>query len=455
MTDSKSIFVTSDGKNYRLPFILITCLFLLWGFAHSLLDVLNKHFQDALDLTKAQSGLVQASAYGAYFLMALPAGFVARKYGYKKGVLFGLILFAIGCFWFVPAVSIDKFWAFLFGLLIIFGGLTFLETVANPYTTVLGDPKYAASRINLAQTFNALGWILGPLIGSLLIFKSESTDNPFLSFGKTIRTLFTGVNESVVPVLPTADKAVDNTALIIPYVGLGIVVLLVIVLFFLSMLPEVTPDSSGSDSNVEEGQQSLIKSKHFVYGVIAQFLYVAAQTGIGSFFVNYVVEAESLGISEMQAGILLGLGGMGLFAVGRFSGSSLMKIIKPGRLLGSFAAVNTLLMLVVATRHDNIGIIALILSYLFMSIMFPSIFALSIKGLGKKTKEASSVLVMTIVGGAICPSLMGAIGASNMNVGFIVPMICFLYIFFFGFVGSKEKHAANQLLELHKSTKRK
>ncbi len=437
MSESKSIFTTADGKNYRLPFIMITCLFLLWGFAHSLLDILNKHFQDALDLTKAQSGLVQASAYGAYFLMALPAGYVARKFGYKKGVLLGLILFATGCFWFVPAVNIDRFWPFLFGLLIIFSGLTFLETVANPYTTVLGDPKFAASRINLAQTFNAIGWILGPLIGSLLIFKSESSENPFVSFGKTIKILATGTNESAASVVSTAEQAAGNSSLIIPYVGLGIVVLLVIALFFLSKLPEVTPEVTSMNAGGE--QNSLLKTRHFVFGVIAQFLYVAAQTGIGSFFVNYVVEAESLGISEMQAGILLGLGGMGLFAIGRFSGSSIMRIIKPGRLLGSFAAVNTILMLIVATRHDNIGILALIVSYLFMSIMFPSIFALSIKNLGNKTKEASSILVMTIVGGAICPSLMGLIGASNMNVGFLIPLICFLYISFFGFAGSKEK----------------
>lgn len=174
---SESMFKTADGKNYKLPFILITSLFLLWGFAHSLLDILNKHFQDALHLTKAQSGLVQAAAYGAYFIMAIPAGFIAKKYGYKTGVLLGLVLFAIGCFWFVPAVGINEFWAFLMGLTVIFFGLTFLETVANPYTTVLGNPKYAASRINLAQTFNAIGWILGPLLGSLLIFRNESSEN--------------------------------------------------------------------------------------------------------------------------------------------------------------------------------------------------------------------------------------------------------------------------------------
>lgn len=444
MAKSESMFKTADGKNYRLPFILITCLFLLWGFAHSLLDILNKHFQDALGLTKAQSGLVQASAYGAYFLMAIPAGIIAAKYGYKKGILIGLILFAVGCFWFVPAVEINQFGAFLLGLTIIFFGLTFLETVSNPYATVLGNPKYAASRINLAQTFNAIGWILGPLVGSLLIFKNENEENPLISFGETVKTIFTGVNETIASVAPVTEKIVDNSALILPYVGLGVVVTLMIILFFFVKLPEVNPeeaDSHGAATLSPErgsGTKALFQSKHFVFAVLAQFLYVAAQTGIGSFFVNYTVEAESLGISEMQAGLLLGIGGMGFFAIGRFLGSSLMKAINAGTLLGIFGLVNTLLMLVVATRHDNIGILALIFSYLFMSIMFPSIFALGIRGLGNNTKKASSILVMTIVGGAICPSLMGIVGANNMNIGFYIPLVCFLYVAFFGFVGSRK-----------------
>lgn len=443
MNRSKSIFIGENGKNYRFPFILITCLFLLWGFAHSLLDILNKHFQDALSLTKAQSGLVQASAYGAYFLMAIPAGIIARKYGYKRGIQIGLILFATGCFWFIPAVGVNQFWAFLFGLLIIFFGLTFLETVANPYTTVLGDSKFAASRINLAQTFNAIGWILGPLVGSLLIFKSNNTINPFLSFVETVKTLFTGTSQSVPHIISSVEKNVDNSSLIIPYVGLGIVVTLVLVMFIFVKLPEVNPEETTHNAEDNSSIHShtnipLIKTPHFIFAVIAQFLYVAAQTGIGSFFVNYTVEAKHLGINEMQAGILLGLGGMGLFALGRFLGSSLMKVIKPGRLLGTFAVLNALLMLLVASRHDNIGILALILSYLFMSIMFPSIFALGIRELGQNTKTASSILVMTVVGGAICPALMGAIGANNMNIAFFIPMVCFVYIAFFGFIGSKK-----------------
>ncbi len=440
MDNTKSMFKGKNGMNYLFPFILITGLFLLWGFAHSLLDVLNKHFQDSLDLTKAQSGAVQASAYGAYFLMAIPAGLIARKYGYKIGIIIGLILFAAGAFWFVPAVEINTFWAFLLGLLILFSGLTFLETVANPYAIVLGPPERAASRINLAQTFNAIGWILGPLVGSILIFKNESEMSIFELFIHAVEKVFLGGQETVQEVITVAEQQTENSALIPPYVGLGIVVLVVLVMFIFAKLPEINAedDTHGAGKDKAMGANvPLIKQKHFVFAVIAQFLYVAAQTGIGSFFINYTVEVKELQLNELQGGLLLGLGGMALFAIGRFSGSLIMKKIKPGTLLGTFALVNTLLMVIVTMAHNRFGVIALIATYLFMSIMFPSIFALGVKGLGGRTKTAASILVLTIVGGAIAPSLMGLIGEKNMGLGFVIPLVCFLYITFFGFVGSK------------------
>lgn len=435
----KSLFTGKDGQNYLFPFILITSLFFLWGFAHSLLDVLNKHFQDSLHLTKAQSGAVQASAYGAYFLMAIPAGIIARKYGYKAGIILGLILFALGAFWFVPAVGINTFWAFLIGLLILFCGLTCLETVANPYTIVLGPPETSASRINLAQTFNAVGWILGPLVGSILIFKNESEKSIIELFIEALEKVFLGASHTVQTITQSVESHTSNSALIPPYVGLGVLVVLVLVLFLFTRLPEIKPDDERYDDTDSITDRPLIKQKHFVMAVIAQFLYVAAQTGIGSFFINYTIEVKELQLNEMQGGLLLGLGGMALFAIGRFVGSIIMQKVKPGILLGTFAAINTLLMLFVTLNHDRFGVIALIACYLFMSIMFPSIFALGVRGLGEKTKTASSILILTIVGGAIAPSLMGLIGAESMSAGFIIPMVCFLYIAFFGYIGSKAK----------------
>ena len=440
-SESKNtIFSSPNGKSYLFPFILVTSLFLMWGFAHSLLDVLNKHFQDALNLTKAESGAVQASAYGAYFLMAIPAGLIAKRFGYKAGIILGLILFAVGAFWFVPAVGINTFWAFLLGLLILFSGLTFLETVANPYTIVLGPPGKAASRINLAQTFNALGWILGPLVGSVLIFKNESDRSIFELFINAVEKVFFGVQDTVQEVSTVVGQHIGNSSLIPPYVGLGSIVLVVLLLFIFAKLPEINAEDMQEYSAHDESLSSdlpLFKQKHFVFAVIAQFLYVAAQTGIGSFFVNYTIEIKSLQLTEMQGGLLLGLGGMTLFAIGRFTGSMLMSKIKPGTLLGTFAFINTMLMIAVTLNHNRFGVIALIASYLFMSIMFPSIFALGVKGLGKQTKTAASILVLTIVGGAIAPSLMGFIGDKNMAIGFIVPLVCFLYIAFYGLKGYK------------------
>jgi len=439
-----SLFRGKDGQNYLFPFLLVTCLFLLWGCAHSLLDVLNKHFQDALNLTKAQSGAVQASAYGAYFLMAIPAGIIARRFGYKAGILVGLSLFALGAFWFIPAVSINTFSAFLFGLLIIFCGLTCLETVANPYTTVLGPPETAASRINFAQTFNAIGWILGPLIGSILIFHNKTEKSITELFFDAISKVFTGAQEVALSVSGTAHELAgtiaDNSSLILPYVGLGTVVLLVLAMFFFTKLPEVKADEghgASADGATAFNDKPLINQRHFVLAVVAQFLYVAAQTGINSFFINYAIEVKDVVLTEVQAGLLLGMGGMGLFAIGRFTGSMVMRALKPSVLLGTFALCNSLLMLLVTLNHNRFGIMALMLCYLFMSVMFPSIFALGLRGLGEKTKTAASILVMTIVGGAIAPWLMGVIGAENMSIGFLIPMVCFAFISFYGYFGSK------------------
>lgn len=424
-------------QKYTLPFALITSLFLMWGFAHSLLDVLNKHFQDALELTKAQSGIIQFSAYGAYFLMAIPAGFIARKYGYKTGIIVGLILFAIGAFCFIPAVSINSFWPFLVGLLILFAGLTCLETVANPYAIILGPPETSASRINLAQTFNAIGWILGPIVGSVLIFKNETDQSIFELFMDALHKLFATSEIKIQTLIaePT-NMSSNNSVLIAPYVALGILVVLVLILFLFIKLPEIKPEESTNKKDKLDNRP-LIKQKHFILAAIAQFLYVAAQTGIGSFFINYTLEVKDLNLTELQAGLLLGMGGMGLFALGRFSGSILMKKIRPEILLGTFATINTVLMIIVTLSHDKGGVICLIASYLFMSIMFPSIFALGLKNLGSKTKTGSSILVLMIVGGAIAPILMGLLGETNMNIGFIVPLVSFLFIAYFGYFGSK------------------
>ena len=406
---SVSLIKSEDGTSYLIPFILVTSLFFLWGFAHSLLDVLNKHFQDILGITKATSGWIQAALYGGYFLMGIPAGLFMKKFGYRKGIIFGLLLYAFGAFMFFPATYVQTFNFTLLCLFIIACGLTCLETAANPYTTVLGPKHSAAQRINLSQSFNGLGWMIGPTVGGLLIL------------GNT-----TGSGEN------------KFSSMALPYMIVGSFVLLVAFLFIITKLPEIN-EEEGEHRVAGEIVKPFWKHRHFRFAVIAQFFYVAAQTGINSFFINYVTETMPDFTSE-KAAYLLSLGFL-FFWFGRISGSIVMKWIKPNRMIAVYALVNIVAMALVVANLGWISIIALFITYFCMSIMFPTIFALGIKGLGAQTKQASSYLVMAIVGGAICPVFMGYIAdVSSMQIGFIVPLSCFIIIFFFGSYGYKTKH---------------
>lgn len=395
----------------NIPFILVTSLFFLWGFAHSLLDVLNKHFQEILGISKAQSGLVQVAVYGGYFIMAIPAGLIMKKFGYKRGMVLGLLLFAAGAFLFYPSATyIQTFWAFLGCLFIIACGLTCLETAANPYTTVLGPKESAAQRINLSQSFNGLGWIVGPLVGGLVLFGRQGDDK--------------------------------FSSLAIPYVGIGFLVLLVAIFFIKTPLPEINEETATPTGDKAPAWQKkrLIDFRHFKLAVLAQFLYIAAQTGVNSFFINYVTE-EIPSVTNQQASLILSFGGMGLFMAGRLTGSWMMRYVSPNLLLAVYAAINSVLITVVILGLGWFSIISLFATYFFMSIMFPTIFALGIKGLGGLTKSASSYIVMGIVGGAICPVVMGYIAdtTGSMALGFTIPMACFIFVAIFGFWGSKPR----------------
>ena len=399
--DNTTIFKAPDGRSYLVPFILVTSLFLLWGFAHGLLDVLNKHFQLAFTMTKAESGLVQFSTYIAYFLMAIPAGIFMKKYGYKKGIILGLLLFATGAFSFIPAALIHSSTPFLIALFIIACGLCILETAANLYSTVLGPKESAAQRINLSQSFNGLGWILGPLVGGTLIF---------------------GTPEG------------DSSALTKPYILVGSIVLVIGILFFFTKLPEIKEDDEKTPVTENIPDKSIWKHRHFVLAVIAQFAYCAAQTGIFSFFINYVTEQDP-SIDPEKASRFLAFGGMTLFMVGRLSGSMLMKWTTPNKLLVLFSLISSVCMLLVILALGRISLYALYTTFFFMSIMFPTIFALGLSNMGTLTKKASSYIVMGVAGGAFSPMLMGLIGENNMAVGFIVPFVAFIYILFFAAKG--------------------
>ncbi len=399
----KSIFESPSGKSYLLPFILVTSLFLMWGLAHGLLDVLNKHFQVAFTMSKAQSGLVQFSTYIAYGLISIPAGLFMRRFGYKKGIILGLLLYSAGAFGFIPAALLHSFAPFLISLFVVACGLCILETAANPYSTVLGPQESAARRINLSQSFNGLGWILGPFIGGQLILGAAPG---------------------------------DTMALTHPYIILGIATLVIAFLFFLVKLPDIKE----ADDNADEGKNvslvSMWSHKHFLYAVIAQFLYCAAQTGIFSFFINYVTELDHT-ITPLKASQFLAFGGMLLFMIGRLSGSFIMSRFAPNRLLAFYSIACCIMMLLVILELGSISLYALYITFFFMSIMFPTIFALGLSNMGQYTKKASSYIVMGVAGGAFSPMLMGFIGEEKMAIGFVIPLLCFIYISFFGLKGYK------------------
>jgi len=393
-------------RDFIIPFILVTSLFFLWGLAHSLLDVLNKHFQDILGITRARSGLVQAALYGGYFVMAIPAGLFMNRFGYRKGIITGLLLYAAGAFLFWPATFIQTFGFTLLCLFIIACGLTFLETAANPYSSVLGPRDTSEQRLTLSQSFNGLGWIIGPALGGMLILGAggEASGNRFSSMA-------------------------------LPYMLIGGLVLVVAFMFVITRMPDI--HEGEHDNRGDRGTyRGLLGVRHFRYAVIAQFLYVAAQTGINSFFINYVVETMPA-YSPEKAAYLLSLGFV-FFMSGRFIGSLFMSWFSPRMMLAVYAIVNTIAMALVMLGLGWPSLVALYLNYFCMSIMFPTIFALGLKDLGGMTKKGSSVLVMTIVGGAVCPVLMGRIAdISGMAAGFVVPLICFAFIAWYALFRAK------------------
>jgi FHS family L-fucose permease-like MFS transporter len=384
---------TTSG--FRLAFILVTTLFFLWGLSYGLLDVLNKHFQEVLHVNKAQSGLLQAAYFGAYFIIALPAGFFMDRFGYKAGILVGLCLYALGALLFVPAASAGSFGMFLFALFVIALGLGCLETAANPFATVLGDPAGAERRLNLSQSFNGLGQFIGPIIGGSLFFSAtQGTTADGLSSVKTT------------------------------YVAIAVLVLLIAFLFGRTKLPDIREQSTSEDHGIAKG---LWQHGHFTGGVIAQFFYVAAQVGVGAFFINYTTEHWHT-LSNQNASYLLSVG-MISFMVGRFFSTWLMGFVRPATLLVLYAIINIVLCGVVVAGIDNVSVIALVAIFFFMSIMFPTIFAMGVKNMGKQTKRASSVMIMAIVGGAVMPYLMGAIADHyNTAVSYALPMVCFAVV---------------------------
>lgn len=412
----------TEKNNYLLPFILVTSLFFLWGISNNLTGILIPHLRKALQLTNTQSTFVDTAVYLAYFLTAIPAGLILNKFGYKKGIIAGLLVFSLGAFLFIPAANTRTFEIFLLGLFIIGCGLTILETAANPYATKLGDPEGATTRLNLAQSFNGLAAFLAPMIGTLFILSGKE------------------YSESELSLMPEVDKIAyltsEAASVKLPYLILGGFLLLLAVVFMILKFPEFKEENK---TNTSGSIGQALKQKHLVWAVITQFFYVGAQVCVTSFFVRMAISGG--GVDEKTAGYYLGIYGL-LFMSGRFIGTIIMRYIQPAKLLAIYALLCILLSCVAIYADGKNVVLALGGLGFFMSIMFPTIFSLGIKDLNENTKPASSLIVMSIIGGAIFPVIMGKIidnSGDDIQKGYIVPLLCFFVVLYFGIKGHQPK----------------
>ncbi|NQX38491.1 MFS transporter, FHS family, L-fucose permease [Pedobacter steynii] len=405
---------TFTDRKFLVTLVFVTSLFMFWGIAITMADVLNKHFQHTMSLSKSQSAFVQFAVFGAYAVMGIPAGLFMKRFGYKKGVLLGLSIFAAGAFLFVPAANISSFAFFGIALFIVGCGLSTLETVAHPFVASLGDQRTSDQRINFAQSFNAVGAMLGPAIGSYFLLRNN------------------------------VEGSTDLTSVKILYAVIGIVILLVAVSFSFVKVPPTTDPHAVAEvdeaaMNIDVApEKKLFDHKHFVWAVAAQFFNVAAQAGTWAFFINYA--HEKMGFSDAKAGNYMVLF-MGMMLAGRFIGTFLMRVIAPNKLLAIFALGNIVMCIIVAQSFGLVSFIALLMINFFFSIMFPTIFSLGLKNLGARTQQAASFLSMGVVGGAFFPFIMGAVAdKSGIATAYYTPIICYIVIFLFAYKFYKVKH---------------
>lgn len=405
-------------KNNIFAIGLVTTLFFLWGFAHNLDPILIPHLKRSFTLSTLQATLVDSAVFIAYFIMAIPAGIIMKKFGYKSGIIIGLLVFATGAFLFVPAANQQSYIFFLVALFIIACGLTTLETAANPYITVLGPSESAPFRINFAQSFNGLAATMAPIIGAKLILVQGATDEQLNKMTESVKQ---------------ATLAAEASSVKTPYIILGSILVLIAILFSFTKLPAIAHDD---EKPASASIFHALRHKHLAWGVMAQFFYVGAQVCVFSLFILYA--QASAGITDKQASVYLGICGFA-FLAGRFLGTILMKFFKAESLLAISAIINIGLCVLAVFLTGTITVYIVIGICFFMSIMFPTIFALGIKGLGNDTEFGSSLIIMSIVGGAIIPPIFGYISdkTGNIQLGYFVPMICFAVIALFGFSGAK------------------
>jgi MFS transporter, FHS family, L-fucose permease len=410
-----------SGK--RLPFTLVTTLFFLWGIPNNLNNVLIRQFMKSFEINRFQAGLLQSAFYMGYFLLAMPAALFMRKYSYKAGLVLGLLLYGSGALLFWPAAVVGRYGFFLCALFVIASGLAFLETGANPFIAILGDPRTAERRLNFAQAFNPLGCITGVLIGTFFVFSGIELKPAQIAALKAAGTYRQYLRD-------------ETLRVVAPYAALAFAVFLCAVLLLRARFP-VTPEESAEARSKPSGRfRELLRYPHFVLGVVAQFAYVGAQVGTWSYFIVYA--QDYVGLPEKTAGYFL-TSTLAAFTVGRFSATYLMKLIDPARLMGGYSVANAALVAVGVLLPGWIGLWSIFLTSFFMSVMFPTIFALGIKGLGPNTKIGGSMIVMAIIGGAVFTPVMGLIAerAHSMAIAMLVPLIAYVFVAYYSFVGSR------------------
>ncbi|WP_349688491.1 L-fucose:H+ symporter permease [Campylobacter jejuni] len=415
----------TDSKNIKIAIVLVTSLFFLWGVSYGLIDVMNKNFQNHLHISQHESGFLQFAYFGAYFIIALPAGgYIANRFSYKMGIIFGLALYAIGALLIIPATNLASFHLFLFAFFILACGIGSLETSANPYMTKLGDEKNASFRINAAQSFNGLGQFVGPIIGGAL----------FLSITKQEE----GASKEQIEAALVANMG--NVQLV--YIGIAVIVILILIAFVANKLPEGSAVSDDYKQKDDSKPIYVFKHRHFNLGLLAQFLYIANQVAAGAFFINYVVEHNE-GLKDAQGAYYFFIA-LVAFMLGRIVSTPLMKIIKGEKILGFYSLINVLICFSLYFASGFFSIVLLIALFFFMSISFPTIFAVATKNLPlNQVKLGGSLLVMSIVGGAIMPIIIGFINDHyGTGAGYLAMAPLFLYVAWYGFIGSKVRKNA-------------
>lgn len=420
MTPSKKPEFIS--KETVLPFVLVTALFFMWGIPNNLNGVLIKQFMKSMELSLFQAGLVQSAFYMGYFLFALPAALSMKKLGYKSGIVQGLIIYAVGCLLFWPAAHIGRYSFFLFSLFIVASGLAFLETGANPFIALLGDRETSERRLNFSQAFNPVGSVVGVLLGTVFVFSGYEPDAADISAMKLAGSYDVYLHSETMRVVR-------------PYLFLAAFAIVWALLILKTKFPEID-EAGGEPTRLRGSFRSLFKVPVFRRGVVAQFLYVGAQVGTWSYFIPYF--QMYAGQTEKIAGYFL-TGTLVAFGLGRFVSVWLMRFVQPVRLLGIFSLSNAILVAVSMLLPGWTGAMALFLTSFFMSLMYPTIFAISIKGLGTQTKIGGSVLVMAIIGGAVCTPLIGYLAETTGSIAFalIIALLAYMYVFFFAVSGSK------------------